>query len=111
MTPATLLGVWANPDDEAYLSAGLMARARDRLVEHRGVRRSHGHAGSTSRSSAARAGPLVTEVGRSAHDASWSSTSAAVSPPTRAVLAQPTGGGPNGDRVSAASTSESKGQA
>ncbi|MDP3891435.1 PIG-L deacetylase family protein, partial [Nocardioides sp.] len=24
----TLLGVWAHPDDEAYLSAGLMARAR-----------------------------------------------------------------------------------
>src|SRR5688572_33136858 len=44
-------------------------------MEHRGVRRSHGHAGSTS------------------------STSAAVSRPTRAVLAQPTGGGPNGDRV------------
>ena len=85
MTPATLLGVWANPDDEAYLSAGPIARARDRLVEHRGVRRSHGHAGSTSRSSAARAGPLVTEVGRSAHDASWSSTSAAVSPPTRLI--------------------------
>ena len=63
MTPATLLGVWVNLDDEAYLSAGLKARARDRLVEHRGVRRSHGHAGSTRRSSAARAGPLVTEVG------------------------------------------------
>jgi LmbE family N-acetylglucosaminyl deacetylase len=26
----TLLGVWAHPDDEAYLSAGLMARARRR---------------------------------------------------------------------------------
>lgn len=25
----TVLGVWAHPDDEAYLSAGLMARARD----------------------------------------------------------------------------------
>lgn len=25
----TILGVWAHPDDEAYLSAGLMARARD----------------------------------------------------------------------------------
>lgn len=24
----TLLGVWAHPDDEAYLSAGLMALAR-----------------------------------------------------------------------------------
>ena len=23
----TILGVWAHPDDEAYLSAGLMARA------------------------------------------------------------------------------------
>ena len=35
MTAATLLGVWAHPDDEAYLSAGLMARARrrgDRVV-------------------------------------------------------------------------------
>ena len=63
MTPATLLGVWANAEDEAYLSAGLKARARDRLVLHRGVRRSHGHVGSTRRSSAARAGPLVTEVG------------------------------------------------
>jgi LmbE family N-acetylglucosaminyl deacetylase len=27
---ATLLGVWAHPDDEAYLSAGLMATARER---------------------------------------------------------------------------------
>ena len=54
MTLATLLGVWANPDDESYLSAALKARARDCLVEHQGVRRSHGHAGSTSRSSAAR---------------------------------------------------------
>jgi LmbE family N-acetylglucosaminyl deacetylase len=26
----TILGVWAHPDDEAYLSAGLMARARAR---------------------------------------------------------------------------------
>jgi LmbE family N-acetylglucosaminyl deacetylase len=26
----TILGVWAHPDDEAYLSAGLMAAARDR---------------------------------------------------------------------------------
>ena len=25
----TVLGVWAHPDDEAYLSAGLMALARD----------------------------------------------------------------------------------
>ncbi len=25
----TILGVWAHPDDEAYLSAGLMARARE----------------------------------------------------------------------------------
>lgn len=34
-SPATLLGVWAHPDDEAYLSAGLMARfieAGDRVV-------------------------------------------------------------------------------
>ena len=28
MTRRTLLGVWAHPDDEAYLSAGLMAQAR-----------------------------------------------------------------------------------
>ncbi len=28
-TPSTLLGVWAHPDDEAYLSAGLMGRVRD----------------------------------------------------------------------------------
>jgi LmbE family N-acetylglucosaminyl deacetylase len=27
--PGTLLGVWAHPDDEAFLSAGLMARTRD----------------------------------------------------------------------------------
>lgn len=27
--PGTLLGVWAHPDDEAFLSAGLMAHARD----------------------------------------------------------------------------------
>jgi LmbE family N-acetylglucosaminyl deacetylase len=35
MSSATLLGVWAHPDDEAYLSAGLMAHARrrgDRVV-------------------------------------------------------------------------------
>ena len=35
MTGRTLLGVWAHPDDEAYLSAGLMARFRrrgDRVV-------------------------------------------------------------------------------
>jgi LmbE family N-acetylglucosaminyl deacetylase len=35
MKPRTLLGVWAHPDDEAYLSAGLMAEARrrgDRVV-------------------------------------------------------------------------------
>ena len=35
MKPRTLLGVWAHPDDEAYLSAGLMAAARrrgDRVV-------------------------------------------------------------------------------
>ena len=25
----TVLGVWAHPDDEAYLSGGLMAMARD----------------------------------------------------------------------------------
>jgi LmbE family N-acetylglucosaminyl deacetylase len=25
----TLLGIWAHPDDEAYLSAGLMAKVRD----------------------------------------------------------------------------------
>ena len=30
MKPRTLLGVWAHPDDEAYLSAGLMAAARQR---------------------------------------------------------------------------------
>ena len=28
MNTGTLLGVWAHPDDEAYLSAGLMAAAR-----------------------------------------------------------------------------------
>src|SRR3954463_8054481 len=35
MTSRTLLGVWAHPDDEAYLSAGLMAAFRrrgDRVV-------------------------------------------------------------------------------
>jgi LmbE family N-acetylglucosaminyl deacetylase len=35
MKPRTLLGVWAHPDDEAYLSAGLMAawrRRGDRVV-------------------------------------------------------------------------------
>ena len=25
----TILGIWAHPDDEAYLSGGLMALARD----------------------------------------------------------------------------------
>ncbi len=29
MSGRTLLGVWAHPDDEAYLSAGLMATAAD----------------------------------------------------------------------------------
>jgi LmbE family N-acetylglucosaminyl deacetylase len=28
-TPTRLLGIWAHPDDEAYLSAGLMARVAD----------------------------------------------------------------------------------
>jgi LmbE family N-acetylglucosaminyl deacetylase len=28
-SPETLLGIWAHPDDEAFLSAGLMATARD----------------------------------------------------------------------------------
>ena len=32
MTPATLPAVWANLDDEVYLSAGLKARAHGRLV-------------------------------------------------------------------------------
>src|SRR4051794_33047690 len=35
MSRRTLLGVWAHPDDEAYLSAGLMAEFRrrgDRVV-------------------------------------------------------------------------------
>ena len=35
MSARTLLGVWAHPDDEAYLSAGLMAESRrrgDRVV-------------------------------------------------------------------------------
>jgi LmbE family N-acetylglucosaminyl deacetylase len=35
MTPRTLLGIWAHPDDEAYTSAGLMAEFRrrgDRVV-------------------------------------------------------------------------------
>src|SRR3954463_12618327 len=35
MTSRTLLGVWAHPDDEAYLTAGLMAEHRrrgDRVV-------------------------------------------------------------------------------
>ena len=30
MSQRTLLGVWAHPDDEAYLSAGLMAEFRER---------------------------------------------------------------------------------
>ncbi len=110
MTPATLL-VWANPDDEAYLSAGLIARARDRLVEHRGVRRSHGHAGSTSRSSAARAGPRVTVVGPLGPRRELELHVRGRLAPDQGAASQPTGGGPNGDRVSAASTSESKGQA
>ena len=35
MSRRTLLGVWAHPDDEAYMSAGLMAEFRrrgDRVV-------------------------------------------------------------------------------
>ena len=32
LVPKRLLGVWAHPDDEAYLSAGLMAR----VVDHGG---------------------------------------------------------------------------
>lgn len=41
----TLLGVWAHPDDEAYLSAGLMARARAaglRVVVATATRGEHG---------------------------------------------------------------------
>ena len=38
----TLLGVWAHPDDEAYLSAGLMARGE---AQRRASRRAHRHAG------------------------------------------------------------------
>jgi LmbE family N-acetylglucosaminyl deacetylase len=43
----TLLGVWAHPDDEAYLSAGLMAAARDagqRVVCVTATRGEHGTA-------------------------------------------------------------------
>jgi LmbE family N-acetylglucosaminyl deacetylase len=43
--PRTLLGVWAHPDDEAYLSAGLMARFRrrgDRVVLVTATRGEHG---------------------------------------------------------------------
>jgi LmbE family N-acetylglucosaminyl deacetylase len=41
----TLLGIWAHPDDEAYLSAGLMAQARDageRVVVVTATRGEHG---------------------------------------------------------------------
>lgn len=44
-TVGTLLGVWAHPDDEAYLSAGLMARARGaghRVVVATATRGEHG---------------------------------------------------------------------
>lgn len=43
----TLLGVWAHPDDEAYLSAGLMAEARragERVVVVTATRGEHGTA-------------------------------------------------------------------
>jgi LmbE family N-acetylglucosaminyl deacetylase len=43
----TLLGVWAHPDDEAFLSAGLMARARrsgQRVVVATATRGEHGTA-------------------------------------------------------------------
>lgn len=43
--PGTLLGVWAHPDDEAYLSAGLMATARrhgHRVVVATATRGEHG---------------------------------------------------------------------
>ena len=44
----TVLGVWAHPDDEAYLSSGLMAAARD--AGHRVVvaTATYGERGSTS---------------------------------------------------------------
>ncbi len=45
MSARTLLGVWAHPDDEAYLSAGLMARFRrrgDRVVVVTATRGEHG---------------------------------------------------------------------
>ncbi len=41
----TLLGVWAHPDDEAYLSSGLMAEVRDqggRVVVVTATRGEHG---------------------------------------------------------------------
>lgn len=47
MSRRTLLGVWAHPDDEAYLSAGLMARWRrrgDRVVVVTATRGEHGTA-------------------------------------------------------------------
>ena len=33
--PRRLLGIWAHPDDEAYLSAGLMARMTDSCLTRR----------------------------------------------------------------------------
>jgi LmbE family N-acetylglucosaminyl deacetylase len=41
----TVLGVWAHPDDEAYLSAGLMAAARDRGSRVVCVTATHGEHG------------------------------------------------------------------
>ena len=62
----TILGIWAHPDDEAYLSAGLMALARDngqRVVCVTATRGELGHA----RSCRLAAGPAR----RRAHPASW----------------------------------------
>ena len=53
-SPGTVLGIWAHPDDEAYLSSGLMLRARlsgERVVV---VTATDGELGGPSATAAAR---------------------------------------------------------
>jgi LmbE family N-acetylglucosaminyl deacetylase len=46
-TLGTVLGIWAHPDDEAYLSAGLMAMARDHGLRVVCVTATHGELGTS----------------------------------------------------------------
>ena len=66
----TILGIWAHPDDEAYLSGGLMAMARDRGSRVVCVTATHGELGTPDpvawppqRLAAERTGELARSLG------------------------------------------------